>query len=149
MTSKGVPNGRHKWTEGDRSETARVTASVASNTLSVKVLTAPGKATVGERPGPFRETLGFAATYAILTVTLSRLVRAPTSNTVNAEPEARYLQDFDRVQKTATSDQEPFDHMTVLYLHWVANQSWLMFGFPYGSSDFRRLSSKTFRRCRF
>lgn len=42
----------------------------------------------------------------------------------------RYLQDFDRVQKTATSDQELFDQMTELYPNWVANQSWLMFGFP-------------------
>jgi glyoxylase-like metal-dependent hydrolase (beta-lactamase superfamily II) len=42
----------------------------------------------------------------------------------------RYLQDFDRVQKTAKSDQELFDQMTELYPHWVANQSWLMFGFP-------------------
>ncbi len=42
----------------------------------------------------------------------------------------RYLEDFDRVQKTATSDQELFDKMTELYPHWVANQSWLMFGFP-------------------
>jgi glyoxylase-like metal-dependent hydrolase (beta-lactamase superfamily II) len=42
----------------------------------------------------------------------------------------RYLQDFDRVQKTATSDEELFDQMTELYPHWVANQSWLMFGFP-------------------
>src|SRR5271170_3040515 len=42
----------------------------------------------------------------------------------------RCLQDFDRVQKVATSDQELFDQMTVLYPDWVANQSWLMFGFP-------------------
>ena len=42
----------------------------------------------------------------------------------------RYLQDFDRVQKTATSDQDLFDQMTELYPHWVANQSWLIFGFP-------------------
>jgi glyoxylase-like metal-dependent hydrolase (beta-lactamase superfamily II) len=42
----------------------------------------------------------------------------------------RYLQDFDRLQKTAPSDQELFDQMTELYPHWVANQSWLMFGFP-------------------
>jgi hypothetical protein len=34
------------------------------------------------------------------------------------------------VQKTARSDQELFDQMTELYPHWVANQSWLMFGFP-------------------
>jgi len=44
----------------------------------------------------------------------------------------RYLQDFDRLQKTATSDQQLFDQMTELYPHWVANQSWLMFGFPRG-----------------
>jgi glyoxylase-like metal-dependent hydrolase (beta-lactamase superfamily II) len=42
----------------------------------------------------------------------------------------RYLVDFDRVQKAATSDQDLFDQMTVLYPDWVANQSWLMFGFP-------------------
>jgi hypothetical protein len=42
----------------------------------------------------------------------------------------RYLQDFDRLQKAAKSDQELFDQMTELYPHWVANQSWLMFGFP-------------------
>lgn len=42
----------------------------------------------------------------------------------------RYLQDFDRLQKTTTSDLELFDKMTELYPPWVANQSWLMFGFP-------------------
>jgi glyoxylase-like metal-dependent hydrolase (beta-lactamase superfamily II) len=42
----------------------------------------------------------------------------------------RYLEDFDRLQKTGKSDQELFDQMTKLYPHWVANQSWLMFGFP-------------------
>ena len=42
----------------------------------------------------------------------------------------RYLEDFDRVQKAATSDQELFDQMAALYPDWVANQSWLMFGFP-------------------
>ena len=42
----------------------------------------------------------------------------------------RYLEDFDRLQKTATSDKALFDQMTELYPHWVANQSWLMFGFP-------------------
>jgi len=34
------------------------------------------------------------------------------------------------LQKTAKSDQELFDQMTELYPQWVANQSWLMFGFP-------------------
>ena len=40
-------------------ETTRVTTSVASNTLSVNVFTAPGTAMVGERPRPFGEPLGF------------------------------------------------------------------------------------------
>jgi glyoxylase-like metal-dependent hydrolase (beta-lactamase superfamily II) len=42
----------------------------------------------------------------------------------------RYLEDFDRLQKTAASDEDLFDEMTALYPDWVANQSWLMFGFP-------------------
>jgi glyoxylase-like metal-dependent hydrolase (beta-lactamase superfamily II) len=46
------------------------------------------------------------------------------------EDTKRYLLDFDRLQKTATSDAELFNKMTELYPHWVANQSWLMFGFP-------------------
>jgi hypothetical protein len=32
---------------------------IGSNTLSVNVFTAPGKAMVGERPKPFGEALGF------------------------------------------------------------------------------------------
>ena len=35
------------------------TAPVASNTLSLNVFTAPGKAMVGERPRPFGEAFGF------------------------------------------------------------------------------------------
>ena len=42
----------------------------------------------------------------------------------------RYLLDFDRLQQTAASDEELFSQMTALYPDWVANQSWLMFGFP-------------------
>ena len=44
----------------------------------------------------------------------------------------RYIEDFDRLQKTAKSERELFDQMTELYPDWVANQSWLMFGFPGG-----------------
>src|SRR6202046_3155594 len=40
-------------------ETTRVSAPVTSNSLSVNVFTAPGKAMVGERPRPFGEALGF------------------------------------------------------------------------------------------
>jgi glyoxylase-like metal-dependent hydrolase (beta-lactamase superfamily II) len=49
---------------------------------------------------------------------------------VTIEETKQYLLDFDRLQKTAKSEQELFDQMTELYPHWVANQSWLMFGFP-------------------
>jgi hypothetical protein len=42
----------------------------------------------------------------------------------------RYLEDFDRLQKIATSDQDLFDQMAALYPDWAASQSWLMFGFP-------------------
>src|SRR6202161_1753157 len=44
----------------------------------------------------------------------------------------RYLEDFDRLRQTTASDEELFNQMTALYPHWVANQSWLMFGFPTG-----------------
>ena len=40
-------------------ETTRVTAPVASNTLSVNIFTAPGKAMVGERTKPLGEPPGF------------------------------------------------------------------------------------------
>jgi hypothetical protein len=93
-------------------ENTRVTAPVASSTLSVNVFTAPGKAMVGERV----------------------LVDAMTT-VAEAEALADWIaphnrKDFDRVKKTATSDQDLFDQMTALYPDWVANQSWLMFGFP-------------------
>ncbi|HEY4051815.1 MAG TPA: MBL fold metallo-hydrolase [Acidobacteriaceae bacterium] len=47
----------------------------------------------------------------------------------------RYLQDFGRLQQAAKSDRELFDEMKKLYPDWVANQSWLMFGFPIPSSN--------------
>jgi hypothetical protein len=131
-------------------ETTRVTAPVALNTLSVNIFTAPGKTMVGERPKPFGEPLGFDPITSTLIFGEHDAVLVDAMGTV-AEAEAlagwvalhnrnlqtiyithgqHYLQDFDRVQKTATSDQELFDQMTELYPHWIANQSWLMFGFP-------------------
>jgi hypothetical protein len=44
---------------GGMKETTGITAPGATNTLSVNVFTAPGKAMVGERPKPFAEVLGF------------------------------------------------------------------------------------------
>ena len=41
-----------------------------------------------------------------------------------------YLQDFDRLQKTATSDQDTFDQMMALYPDWIASQLRPMLGFP-------------------
>ena len=72
-------------------EATPFTARVASNTLGVNIFTAPGKAMVGEGPRPFGST---------------------TQDT------KRYLQDFDQLQKTATSDHELFDQMTALCPHW-------------------------------
>jgi hypothetical protein len=54
---------------------------------------------------------------------------APDSNSAIQDTK-RCLKDFDRLQKTATSDQELFHQMSVLYPDWVADQAWLMFGFP-------------------
>jgi hypothetical protein len=56
---------------------------------------------------------------------------APDSPTAIQDTK-RYLQDLDRLQKSATSDKHLFEQMTELSPHWVANQSWLMFGFPNG-----------------
>ena len=119
-------------------ETVRVTAPAASNELSVNVFTAPGKAMVGERPKPFGEAFGFDPITSTLIFGENDAVLVDAMGTV-AEAEAladwvalhnRNLEYFDRLQKTAKSDNELFDQMTELYPHWVANQSWLMFGFP-------------------
>ena len=56
-------------------EAARVTAPVASNTLSVNVFTAPGKTMVGERPKPFGEAFGFDPITATLIFNLRRVRR--------------------------------------------------------------------------
>src|ERR1700735_3662851 len=70
-----------------------------------------------------------AALSATIVVAGHKKSGAPDSPSAIQENK-RYLEDFDRVQKTATSDQDLFDQMTTLYQGWVANQSWLMFGFP-------------------
>ena len=41
-----------------------------------------------------------------------------------------YLQDFDRLQQSTTTDEELFNEMTKRYPDWESNQWWLMFGFP-------------------
>jgi glyoxylase-like metal-dependent hydrolase (beta-lactamase superfamily II) len=42
----------------------------------------------------------------------------------------RYLEDFDRLHQSTTTDEELFNEMTKRYPDWESNQSWLMFGFP-------------------
>jgi len=54
---------------------------------------------------------------------------APDSPTA-IQDSKRYLLDFDRLRQSTASDEELFNQMTELYPDWVANQSWLMFGFP-------------------
>jgi len=77
-------------------ETTPVTAPVASNTLSVNVFTAPGKAMVGERPKPFGEAFGFD----------------PITSTLIFGEHGAVRSDGGAVPAL------------------VANQSWLMLGFP-------------------
>ena len=72
-----------------------------------------------------------AALNPVMVVAGHKKPGAPDSPSTIEDTE-RYLLDFDRLQKTATSEQELFDQMTELYPLWVANQSWLMFGFPQG-----------------
>ncbi|HSZ63439.1 MAG TPA: hypothetical protein VK828_16685 [Terriglobales bacterium] len=121
-------------------ETTRATAPVASNTpesnkLSVNVFTAPGKTMyVGDTTPESRKNWiaaldRLAALNPRMIVAGHKKPGAPDSPSTIQDTK-RYLQDFDRLQKTAASDRELFDQMTELYPHWVANQSWLMFGFP-------------------
>ena len=70
-----------------------------------------------------------AALHPVIVVAGHKKPGAPDSPSAIQDTK-RYLQDFDRLEKIAASDQELFDQMTELYPHWVANQSWLMFGFP-------------------
>ena len=86
---------------------------------------------VGERPKPFGEPLGFDPITSTLIFGEHDAVLVDAMTTVaEAEALADWVALHNRNLETATSDQELFDQMTELYPHWVANQSWLMFGFP-------------------
>jgi hypothetical protein len=109
-------------------ETTRVTAPVASHTLSVNVFTAPGKAMVGERPKPFGEALGFDPITSTLIFGEYDAVLVDAMTTVaEAEALADWVALHNRNLETIYITHAHFDHF---YPHWVANQSWLMFGFP-------------------
>ena len=72
---------------------------------------------------------GMAALNPSMVVAGQKKPGAPDS-AVTIQETKRYLENFDRLKKTEAPDQELFDQMTTLYPGWVANQSWLMFGFP-------------------
>jgi glyoxylase-like metal-dependent hydrolase (beta-lactamase superfamily II) len=72
---------------------------------------------------------GMAALNPSMVVAGHKKAGAPDS-AVTIQETKRYLENFDRLKKTAASDQELFDQMTTVYSGWVANRSWLMFGFP-------------------
>ncbi len=74
---------------------------------------------------------GLAALNPAIVVAGHKKPGAPDSPLAIQETK-HYLQDYDLLQKAATSYKELFDQMTELYPHWVANQSWFMFGFPSG-----------------
>jgi glyoxylase-like metal-dependent hydrolase (beta-lactamase superfamily II) len=100
-------NGRYKWTE----EITRVTAPVASNTLSVNIFTAPGKAMVGERPKPFGEPLGFDRITSTLIFGEHDAVLVDAMTTVaEAEALADWVALHNRNLETIDITHAHFDH---------------------------------------
>ena len=92
-------------------ETARVTAPVASNTLSVNVFTAPGKAMVGERPKPFGEPLGFDPATSTLIFGEHDAVLVDAMTTVaEAEALADWIALHNRNLETIYITHAHFDH---------------------------------------
>src|SRR6202046_34325 len=92
-------------------ETARVTAPVASSTLSVNVFTAPGKAMVGERPKPFGEALGFDPITSTLIFGDADAVLVDAMTTVaEAEALADWIALHNRNLETIYITHAHFDH---------------------------------------
>src|SRR5579864_7845138 len=92
-------------------ETTRVTAPVASDTLSVNVFTAPGKAMVGERPKPFGEPLGFDPITSTLIFGEHDAVLADAMGTVaEAEALAGWVALHNRNLQTIYITHAHFDH---------------------------------------
>jgi glyoxylase-like metal-dependent hydrolase (beta-lactamase superfamily II) len=92
-------------------ETTRVTAPVVSNTLSVNVFTAPGKAMVGERPKPFGEALGFDPITSTLIFGEHDAVLVDAMTTVaEAEALADWIALHNRNLQTIYITHAHFDH---------------------------------------
>src|SRR6516162_2741370 len=92
-------------------ESARVTAPVASNTLGVNVFTAPGKAMVGERPKPFGEALGFDPITSTLIFGEHDAVLVDAMTTVaEAEALAAWIALHNRNLETIYITHAHFDH---------------------------------------
>ena len=97
-------------------ETTRVTAPVASNTpesntLSVNVFTAPGKAMVGERPKPFGEAFGFDPITSTLIFGEYDAVLVDAMTTVaEAEALAHWVALHNRNLETIYITHAHFDH---------------------------------------
>src|ERR1700688_3130396 len=97
-------------TNGPKAST-RVTAPVASNTLSVNVFTAPGKAMVGERPKPFGEPLGFDPATSTLIFGEHDAVLVDAMTTVaEAEALADWIALHNRNLETIYITHAHFDH---------------------------------------
>src|SRR5580693_656064 len=92
-------------------ETTRVTAPVASSTLSVNVFTAPGKAMMGERPKPFGEALGFDPMTSTLIFGEHDAVLVDAMTTVTeAEALASWVALHNRNLQTIYITHAHFDH---------------------------------------
>src|ERR1700739_3644081 len=92
-------------------ETTRVTAPVATNTLSVNVFTAPGKVMVGERPKPFGEPLGFDPITSTLIFGEYDAVLVDAMGTVaEAEALAGWISLHNRNLETIYITHAHFDH---------------------------------------
>ena len=92
-------------------ERTRVTAAVASNTLSVNVFTAPGKTMTGERPKPFGERLGFDPMTSTLIFGEYDAVLVDAMTTVaEAEALANWIALHNRNLETIYITHGHFDH---------------------------------------
>src|SRR6202047_3730959 len=92
-------------------ETTRVTAPVATNTLSVNVFTAPGKVMVGERPKPFGEPRGFDPLTSTLIFGEYDAVLVDAMGTVTeAEALAGWIALHNRTLETIYITHAHFDH---------------------------------------
>ena len=131
LTPEGVSDGRHKRTERRRARdgTCRVEHAWCGDVVYNQCRMYVGDTTPESRKNWIADLDRLAALNPAIVVAGHKKPGAPDSPSTIQDTK-HYLEDFDRLQKTATSGQALFDQMTELYPHWVANQSWLMFGFP-------------------